>query len=835
MTAINSQITSIAGMSIRFGALPGKRMRRAVAGLLACTALAGPLTAHASESADTPPAEASTSVDIVVTAQKHASTVQKTPASITAVGGDELKARGITSLANLAQGTPGVSLKSEGPSQTEIEMRGMTSSGGNSATVGFYIDDVPLTGPAGAQNGHVVIDPDLYDLNRIEILRGPQGTLFGSGSMGGTVRLITNAPDLTGLHASAQTTLSGTEGASFNHNDNVMINLPLVQDKLALRVVGSENFTSGWIDRIASNQFPYVDSTGTVRGNVAAAPISARYPGSNAYQVYAARASLLWQPTPNLSITPSFFFESSRQNGPSAYDSVSSTNSNPGAGLAHYQPFDIAEPLTDNLKSYSLTINYKAEAFEVTSSTSYWTRRSTQIEDASEAFNNPNTGVTLAANGQNNYINGVNYNGKGYYGPNGSGPESGSEVDPSKQFSEELRFASTGNGKLTWVGGLFYSHFQSLWTFNGTTPNYQNYMDLGNFLPATTPNWFDANSPTKNSQFAVFADASYALTSNLKADVGGRFNHSNYSFSSCITGWGSALGAATPSCTGEIKLSESSFNPKFNLSWTIAPDAMLYATAASGFRPGGGNAAYPTTPGTIWGTAFANMNFTGNQWPRTYKSDSVWSFELGEKARLFDRHLTANVSVYYEDWKNIQLEAYPNDWALNINGNHATLYGAEADISAVIGAGFQAQLSVGYVHQYLDGGPHWVIVPVTKLPEVAPVSGTAILSYAHPINDTIEFNAKIENTYTGVRYSLAFPIPYNANGAYIPMAAYDLTNIRAGVKFRDVWTASVFVNNVFNKHAQLESLYPENEGDTALNYIITNQPLTAGIDLSYRF
>jgi iron complex outermembrane receptor protein len=98
-------------------------------------------------------------------------------------------------LAALAQGTPGVSLKSEGPSQTEIEMRGMTSSGGNSATVGFYLDDIPLAGPASAQNGHVVIDPDLYDLNRIEILRGPQGTLFGSGSMGGTVRLITNQPN----------------------------------------------------------------------------------------------------------------------------------------------------------------------------------------------------------------------------------------------------------------------------------------------------------------------------------------------------------------------------------------------------------------------------------------------------------------------------------------------------------------------------------------------------------------------------------------------------------------------------------------------------------------
>ena len=150
--------------------------------------------------------------EIVVTASKRVSTVQDTPISISAVTGSELQARGVASLATLAQGTPGVSLKSEGPSQTEIEMRGMTSSGGNSATVGFYLDDIPLAGPASAQNGHVVIDPDLYDLARIEILRGPQGTLFGSGSMGGTVRLISNQPNLSTFESSAQSILSGTEG-----------------------------------------------------------------------------------------------------------------------------------------------------------------------------------------------------------------------------------------------------------------------------------------------------------------------------------------------------------------------------------------------------------------------------------------------------------------------------------------------------------------------------------------------------------------------------------------------------------------------------------------------
>jgi outer membrane receptor protein involved in Fe transport len=773
--------------------------------------------------------------EVVVTAMKHSSTVQTTPASIEAVSGADLQARGIASLATLAQGTPGVSLKSEGPSQTEIEMRGMTSSGGNSATVGFYLDDIPLSGPANGQNGHVVIDPDLYDLNRIEVLRGPQGTLFGSGSMGGTVRLIPNQADPSGYHASGESTLSGTEGGSFNHNDNLMVNIPLVRDKLALRVVGSENYTSGWIDRVVAQAgtFPQVDPTGTIRGDVAAAPVAKRYPGSNAYQLYAARVSLLWQATPNLTITPSFFYETSKQNGISAYDSVSATNQAPGAGLAHYQPFDIAEPLTDDFKAYSLNINYETSWADLTSSTSYWSRTSTQTEEASEPFNNPDTGVT-------NYVNGVNSSGQGYYGPNGSGPESGYEKDLSSQFSEELRLTSKGGGPLTWVAGLYYSHFHSTWTFNGTTPNFSSYTDLGSLLPgntpaaATTPNWFDAYEPSTNSQAAAFGDLTYALTDALKLDVGGRFTYDDYRFSSCITGWGSAQGAATPSCTGVIRLHSESFDPKFTLSYTVSRDLMAYATVASGFRPGGGNALYPTT-GLVWGAAFAEMNYTGDKFPSTYKPDRVWSYEIGEKARFFDRRLTVNASVYYEHWHDIQLEAYPDDWALNINGKVATIYGAEVDILAKLGAGFDLQLEGGYVNTSLDGGPHWDIVPVNKLPEVAPESGTAVLNYTRPLSDDLTFTAKLENTYTGRRYSLAFPEPYTPYGAYVPMAAYDLTNIRAGLKFRDAWTATLFVDNVFNKHAQLESLYPQNLGDAAFNRVITNQPLTAGIDLTFKY
>lgn len=788
--------------------------------LTAALLTADPLLVWADgDPASAPPADSGPIQEVVVTATKRATPVQSTPASIEAISGEELAARGVASMAALAQGTPGVSLKSEGPSQTEIEMRGMTSSGGNSATVGFYLDDIPLTGPAGAQNGHVVIDPDLYDLARIEILRGPQGTLFGSGSMGGTVRLITNPPSLEKLQVTAQSILSGTEGGGFNHTDNGMINLPLINDTLALRMVATENDTSGWIDRIVAYPYPLVSGGGTIRGAVADAPVQRQYPGSNAYQLYALRASLLWQPTQDLTLTPAFFHETSHQAGISAYDSVPGTE-------AHYQPFDLAEPLEDEITAYSLKVTYHFTGFDLTSSTAQWSRDSMQTEDASENFNNPLTGVTYAANhGLPN---------PGYYGATGSGPEQGVEVDPSRQLSEELRLTSRGEARLTWVTGLYYSRFHSVWNFNGTTPNYSSYMDLGTLQPATTPNWFDAVSPTTLSQQAVFGDATYALTDELKVDAGARFNHYDYRFSSCISGWGSALGAATPSCTGLISLSSSSFNPKLNLSYTFSPDVMLYGVVANGFRPGGGNAVYPTT-GPVWGAAFAAMGYTSGKWPSTYSPDSVWSYEIGEKARLLDRRLTVNASVYYEDWRHIQLEAYPDDWALNINGNGASVYGGELDLLGDLGAGFGLELSDGYLHEWLDGGPHWVIAPVHQLPEVAPESGTAALDYSRPLGAVYTLTARLESTYTGKRYSLAFPAPYQASGAYVPMAAYDLTNVRVGIKFHDTWSATLFVDNVFDKRAELESLYMENLPSAAFNRIVTNQPLTAGVDLSLRF
>jgi iron complex outermembrane receptor protein len=441
-------------------------------------------------------------------------------------------------------------------------------------------------------------------------------------------------------------------------------------------------------------------------------------------------------------------------------------------------------------------------------------------------FNNPLEGNTYASNsGLPN---------PGFYGPTGSGPERGTEDDPSHQFSEELRLASTGSGRASWVAGIYYSDFYSLWTFSGNTPNYSSFMDLGTLAPATTANWFDSYSPTRIKQSAGFGDVTYAVIDALKIDVGARVNHYDYRFTSCISGYGSGHGAATPSCSGLIALSSTSFNPKLNLSYTFSPDLMAYATVATGFRPGGGNTVYPTT-GPAWGAAFQQQGYTSGKFPTKYEPDRVVSYELGEKSRMLDQRLTVNASIYFEDWRHIQLNAYPNDFALNINGNYAHIYGADVDVLWDLGAGFEFQFAAGYLYEYLDGGPHWVIQPIHTLPDVAPVSGTVALSYSKPLGSSYTFTARVENSYTGSRYSIFFSDPYEFVGTYRQLPGYGLINVRAGLKMGDKWSATAFVKNLTDKHAQLESMFTENLPQPSFTRIEANQPLTGGVDLTYRF
>ena len=205
--------------------------------------------ALAQESGDQQSASNDVLKTIIVTAERREADVQTTPISITALSGADLQLGGITSAQGIAARVPGLSVASAGPGNAVYQIRGLTSSGGESSTVGFYLDDIPITQPVSASLGKVAIDPDLYDLQRVEVLRGPQGTLYGAGSMGGTIKMVMSSPDVSGFYGSGETIGSGTQGGGANYGQNAMVNMPL-NETTAVRLAGTYMHTSGWIDRV---------------------------------------------------------------------------------------------------------------------------------------------------------------------------------------------------------------------------------------------------------------------------------------------------------------------------------------------------------------------------------------------------------------------------------------------------------------------------------------------------------------------------------------------------------------------------------------------------------
>jgi iron complex outermembrane recepter protein len=542
-------------------------------------------------------------------------TAEGTAISLTAISGADLQAQGVSAVADAARQIPGVAQASAGPGQTEYTIRGLSSPGAEVSTVGFYLDDVPMTAPSGAQNGHVVIDPDLYDLNRIEVLRGPQGTLYGSGSMGGTIKLVTNQPNTHEFSASAKVDGSGTQGGGFNRGANAMVNVPLIEDMLAVRIVATDEHTSGWIDRIVLGDFPLPTNpqpqcapfAGCSRGNLAGTTVLNDYRGVNDEDLKGIRASVRYQPTDQLTVTATAFYQSIAQDGLSYYD-------NPPGTEAHYQPFDVPEPFSDTFRMYNVVGDLALTPFTITSATSYWTRTQSQTQDVSETYQ---TLFDLPAFGIDQ---------------GGVGPAGLTEIDYTKQLSEEIRLTSNGDAALQWLVGGFYSDYHY---------SQDQYSLAEGFVPLFgSDNLITAYRFNHLEQTAEFGEVSYTITPGLKATVGAR--HYSYTQEGSITRSGIVAPSFTPTTT-DLAAQNSGINPKFTLSYDVESNVMVYGTAAKGFRPGAGNTPVPTTGAD---SCLADLQALGRtSAPSQYDPDTVWSYEVGEKTTLLDKRLTVNSAI----------------------------------------------------------------------------------------------------------------------------------------------------------------------------------------------
>ncbi len=762
--------------------------------------------------ADTPASEtsgASGLAEVIVTAEKVKSTVQDTPISISALGGEQLVAAGITSVEDIAHDVPGLSMRSAGPGLTEYEARGLASNGGAAPTVGFYLDEIPLSPPALSQSGKVVIDPNLYDIDRVEVLRGPQGTLYGSGSMGGTVKIVTKQPKLGAFEASVQGNLSNTQGGGGNYGGNLMLNVPL-GDMFAFRLVAGDEYRSGWIDNITVHPFP-VTLGNPVQGNVLAAPVQSVYHNANNDKLTVVRGALLFQPNEDVSVTLTGFTQHMALGGYDLLDG-SPTSALPSRVYnAHYEAFPFRESIHDDIHIYGLTGVFNLGFADLTSATSYWDRLGWQTQDASESIYYSNAGGTPFV------------------------PVPYSEKDPSHQISQELRLTSHDTGRLHWVAGVFYSSLRSVWIELSSNPAvamaYPNIPD---------GSYFTSYNPYTVKQTALFADGSFKITDTLKLEAGVRWY--TYKSQQDELSWGYDGPVPVPPAAPTVtRASDNGFNPRVNLSYEPTKDLTAYITASRGFRPGGANQILPPpnqpphcTPGTL-----------------TFGPDNVWNYEVGEKARFFDNWLTINGDVYYIKWNGVQqVFTLVCGYQFYNNAGNGRAFGPELEINAKLSSHWTLSLTGSWTdskitspnasyQNYLaaqvtlpDGVTHPCppvpgncTVPILNVPKDM---ASATLSYTTEVFNGYQLTARVSDSFVGSSYDVAFYYDYQ-------LPSYSIANARLSLAHEN-WQAAVFVDNLANKVAL------ETANNTSFQFNIpqlvrysTNQPRTIGMQVNYRF
>ena len=545
----------------------------------------------------------STLEEIVVTSQKRAEKLQKIPISVTALSAAQLQKEHIRDYDDLSRAVPGLSFGSGGSEGlTNIEIRGVSSTSG-SATVGLYLDDISIT-TKNFYDG--AAQPKLFDIDRIEVLRGPQGTLYGASSLGGTIRFVTPQPDMTRFYGTVSQDVSGTYHGGLNYIDTAVVNIPIVPDKLALRASVGYSRDSGWIDR-----YPALDA------NSAGAPLRN---GVNHEEAFSTHETLKWVVNDDLVVTPTLFYQKDSTGDNSAFY--------PSSGL-YKQDKEVVEYGHDQLFVPSITAVQNLGFADLTSVSGFFWRQFYRQQDGtyynSYAFTNffldplyPNQAAINAQRIQN-LPSPIKY--QTDYG----------------QGSQELRLSSKPEAEsglpFTWVGGLYFAdqydhhtNFQRIPGINSVFQQIYGYsIDAPQSLVRQTygapgisqlfPDDVDEadESGYQEKQYAIFGQVDYDILPGLRASVGGRYSIADVSYNFQTYGF-FQIGNISPYAQQD---KYSAFTPRFALSYDLNSNSTVYAAAAKGFSlavPQGPCLSDPppcarsTKP--IWGSKASRRNST---------------------------------------------------------------------------------------------------------------------------------------------------------------------------------------------------------------------------------
>ena len=802
-----------------------------------CMALAGAGLPHGAALADTDAADAAEAgplQEITVTATRHEEGLSKVPMSITALTQDAMDIRGIKDILDVARFTPGINIDNSGTNN--IAIRGIASSGG-AGTTGIYIDDTPIQMRALAFNPDEAL-PKSFDIDRIEILRGPQGTLFGAGSEGGTVRYITTPPSLTQTSIYSRDEVSYTEGGAPSYEAGIAAGGPLVDDVLGARLTVWYRRDGGYINLINPVTLD------TIQKN------------DNYDETSLLRLALLWAVSDSIKITPSFFYQDRYRNDVESYWPLYSDPSS--NRYVDADPTRRSDP--DRFYLPAVKIDGDLGFAHLISNTSYYNRKEeTGYEGTLYNLGFYQSEVFTSAN----FLPGLYplLDGSGVHLPPGAtNYRSPASVDNKQQnFAEEVRLQSADNGgPLSWTTGLYFGLNKQSYLEQIHDPLLNVLSEAATGQPYTNffvdPNGnsvlYDPRFPndsyflqtfSEDKQLAWFGEGTYSFTDQWKATVGARYSLTKFSFNT-LTG-GPQLYLQPQTGNGDKK--ENSFTPKFSLSYQEDPRNLYYFTYAKGFRPGGAN---NPVPAAACATDFQNFGISAA--PQTFSSDTVNSFEVGAKNNIDNRFKIAS-SIYYIRWNNIQQTVVPPICQISFIANLGKAVAKGVDIQGefAITDSFSAEFTAGYTDARYTQDSR--LTPTEAQPVVA--SGDAIegqsdqpappLTVALGLEYKFEVAAhdafiRVDDEYEGRPKWVG--ATQDANTLQYDAANYTLSptnfaSARAGTAFFG-WKVEAFVDNLTDNHTVTNYNWSIDPGDgtSRLERQFTYRPRTFGLTFIYR-
>ena len=812
------------------------RIRYRDFGLATFVALMASTAAMAADApAETAPAEDTTAEgDIIVTATRQSQPLSKVPISVAAFTQATMDRIGIKDFTQVARQTPGVRITEP---LNNISIRGIASAAG-AATTGVYLDDTPIqirTFGIGAASGL----PAVFDLERVEVLRGPQGTLFGAGSEGGTVRFITPQPGLDKYSGYARAEMAFTQGGEPTYEAGAALGGPIVQDVLGFRASAWFRHEGGYVDTIDYHDGQTLDKN------------------SNWENVTLLRGALTWQPADGLTITPSLTYQKRYSNNTDSYWEYWSDRSD--HKFKNGNPMQLFD--RDRYFLPVVKIEYDGGPVTVISNTSYFNRNQTRFYDAAiydlsylqqqtDSFR-PDFEGRPGTKGPFLLPSGPNWQAYGIY----DYKSSGQITNRQRNWTQEVRFQSnTPDSALSWVTGLFYQKNKQrnveAMTSLQADELYRNtlgYIDDNGQLQicdfyqcwnGAPPGvglvdgryqWIGDTTIT-DEQYAAFADVTLTLFEKLKLTVGGRYARNNFEFLSY------SIYPGTNASKGG-KTHESPFTPKFSASYQITPQHMVYATASKGYRIGGANA--PLSPGCMERIAELNLP----EPPFQIKSDTVWSYEFGAKGRAFDGKVRYEASAYQIDWKDIQQRNYLQACGLAYNDNNgkARVRGFDLQTSAKLASFFTLDLAIGYTDAKYTTTTYRSPVPPTSIGVVKGDALDGVVPWTVVVGGTADFEVAGRNAYARFNYEYSSrqrdtPVQNPLTDQYDPrlpvIPATSLVRVRAGMTFDGV-DVSVFCDNLLDAHPRLTRSHSDK--DTDLFTQTTFRPRTVGMTATYRY